>query len=92
MTSGRRIDDEFSSVPSKQRRWQLRREAEGKCHICGQPALADMRHCKPCAEHRRRVRRKKRDVLCRYENTKFTRALELEKAALTSQDREAATA
>jgi hypothetical protein len=33
------IQDQFSHIPSKQRRWQLRREAEGGCRLCSERAF-----------------------------------------------------
>jgi hypothetical protein len=33
------IIDQFSHIPSKQRRWQLRREAEGGCRLCSERAF-----------------------------------------------------
>ena len=37
MKSGRKlIQDEFTALPvSRQRKWQLRRRAEGRCGVCG---------------------------------------------------------
>jgi len=47
MKTGRKaIQDEFSNLPiSKQRKWQLRRTAEGKCRQCGQPVVANSVFC-----------------------------------------------
>ena len=40
MKSGRKlIQDEFTALPvSRQRKWQLRKRAEGQCEVCGVPA------------------------------------------------------
>lgn len=78
MTSGRKIDDEFSSIPSKQRRYQLRKLAEGRCERCGQPAIWDMVSCKACVKYNRRLARGRIGAVREYENTKFKRALEWE--------------
>lgn len=42
---GAPIQDELAALPiSRQRRYQLRKHRDGKCHICGQPAV-NAWHC-----------------------------------------------
>jgi hypothetical protein len=50
------IQDQFSHIPSKQRRWQLRREAEGGCRLCSERAFKwgyCLHHAQKQAEHTR---------------------------------------
>lgn len=43
------IHDQFSHIPCKQRRWQLRKEAQGCCRLCGERAVK-WGYCLPHAE------------------------------------------
>ena len=42
----RRIEDGLPDTLSKQRRWQIRKEREGRCQSCG--ARASGRNCRKC--------------------------------------------
>jgi hypothetical protein len=63
------IRDEFTHLPiSRQRKYQLRMEREGRCTECGQPAAEGAR----CLKHLVRARereRKKRGAKRRYKGT-----------------------
>lgn len=50
---GKRIVDEFTERQgiSRQRRWQLRKLAAGKCKICGRKRV----NAKYCRVHRQRI-------------------------------------
>ena len=53
------IQDEFTSMRiSRQRRYQLRREKEGLCRICGEKAARNARYCKTHLEKQRMLCRK----------------------------------
>ena len=55
----RLIQDKFTSLKvSRQRRYQLRREAAGLCRLCGDKATPESAYCKKhLAAQRRHVRR-----------------------------------
>ncbi len=63
------IQDEFTTLPiSRQRKYQLRMQREGRCTECGKPAAQGSR----CLEHLVKARerqRKKRGLKRRYYNT-----------------------
>ncbi len=42
------IDDEFSAIPGRQRRYQLRNRAEGTCVGCRNPTEHGKRYCPAC--------------------------------------------
>ncbi len=42
------IDDAFSSIPGRQRRYQLRNRAEGTCVGCRNPTEHGKRYCPAC--------------------------------------------
>ena len=46
---------------SRQRRWQLRQEAAGRCTICGRPGSPEFKRL--CAEHALRSRQRGREGL-----------------------------
>lgn len=51
------IHDRFSNLPlTKQRKWQLRREKENNCIICGEPAVVS----RYCLKHAIAVRERQR--------------------------------
>ena len=64
-----KIVDEFTHLPiSRQRKFQLRMQRDGKCTECGEPAAQGSR----CLKHLVRARerqRKKRGLRRRYYNT-----------------------
>ena len=54
---GKRIQDEFTGLEvSRQRRWQLRKMASGKCLVCGRKRV----NAKFCRVHRSRVNAQRR--------------------------------
>jgi hypothetical protein len=54
----RLIQDEFTDLPiSRQRRYQLRCEANGRCRLCGRPAVADVPYCRKHYDDKRRAAR-----------------------------------
>jgi len=54
---GKRIEDQFTGLAvSRQRRWQLRKLASGKCIVCGRRRI----NAKFCRVHRGRVNAKRR--------------------------------
>lgn len=53
VATGRKIvGDPYEAVPCRNRRWQLRQEAQGRCVICGRPAGGK----RSCAVHRAKAR------------------------------------
>ena len=65
----RRIEDEFTNLPvSRQRKYQLRMQREGRCTECGGPAAQGSRCLKHLVKARER-QRKKRGLKRRYYNT-----------------------
>jgi hypothetical protein len=53
------IQDEFTHLPlSRQRKYQLRMERDGRCTICGEPAASKARCLKHLVQARERLRRK----------------------------------
>lgn len=78
------IHDQFTALAvSKQRRYQLRREAKGLCSQCGEKAVSGMIHCERCHDLALSRNRQRRGCKKRLVNTKFNRArgLTLEAAA-----------
>lgn len=56
---GKLIRDQFTDLPvSRQRRWQLRKMAAGKCLVCGRPKI----NAKFCRMHRKRINAKRRSA------------------------------
>lgn len=48
------IVDAFTDLPvSRQRKWQLRRQAAGLCEKCGQPSIPDAAQCLKCLKKAR---------------------------------------
>jgi hypothetical protein len=69
LTMRRPIQDEFTSLPiSRQRKYQLRKQREGRCTECGEPAAQGSRCLKHLVKARER-QRKKRGLKRRYYNT-----------------------
>jgi hypothetical protein len=65
----RPIKDEFTDLPiSRQRKYQLRKQREGRCTECGEPAAQGSRCLKHLVKARER-QRKKRGLKRRYYNT-----------------------
>lgn len=65
----RPIQDEFTELPiSRQRKYQLRMQREGRCTECGEPAAQGSRCLKHLVKARER-QRKKRGLKRRYYNT-----------------------
>jgi len=65
----RPIQDEFTQLPiSRQRKYQLRKQREGRCTECGEPAAQGSRCLKHLVKARER-QRKKRGLKRRYYNT-----------------------
>jgi len=65
----RPIQDEFTNMPiSRQRKYQLRKQREGRCTECGEPAAQGSRCLKHLVKERER-QRKKRGLKRRYYNT-----------------------
>lgn len=63
------IQDEFTDLPiSRQRKYQLRMQREGRCTECGEPAAQGSRCLKHLVKARER-QRKKRGLKRRYYNT-----------------------
>ena len=63
------IEDEFTHLPvSRQRRYQLRRQRDGRCTECGAQVVAGARCLKHLVKSRER-NRKKRGLKRRYLNT-----------------------
>ena len=55
----RAIKDEFSALPiSRQRKYQLRAQRDGRCTICGEPAASSARCLKHLVMLRERQRKK----------------------------------
>ena len=53
-----RLDDEFTHLPiSRQRKYQLRRERDGRCTQCGKPVVGGKRCLKHLIQARERQRR-----------------------------------
>ena len=64
-----RIQDEFTELPiSRQRKYQLRMQRDGRCTECGEPAAEGSRCVKHLVKARER-QRKKRGLRRRYYNT-----------------------
>lgn len=64
-----RIKDEFTDLPiSRQRKYQLRMQRDGRCTECGGPAAEGSRCVKHLVKARER-QRKKRGLRRRYYNT-----------------------
>jgi hypothetical protein len=62
------IIDEFTHLPiSRQRKYQLRQERDGRCSLCGEPALSASL-CRKHLVRRREVQRKRRGYKRRYTN------------------------
>ena len=56
---GKRIKDEFSALKvSRQYRYQLRMKRDGRCIICGEPAVTDWKCLKHMVKARERQRKK----------------------------------
>ncbi len=56
---GKRIQDEFANLPiSRQYRYQLRMRREGRCIICGEPAVTKWKCLKHMVKARERQRKK----------------------------------
>ena len=51
---------------SRQRRWQLAREAKGLCYICGAPLGVYARRCDDCELKQNELKRKSRGSKKRY--------------------------
>lgn len=52
----KRIQDRFTKLNvSKQRKWQLRQKAKGKCELCQNDAVGTL-----CAKHRAKVKKRYR--------------------------------
>ena len=52
------IKDEFTDLPlSRQRKYQLRMERDGRCIICGEPAVGSLTCLKHMVQNRERARR-----------------------------------
>jgi hypothetical protein len=65
----RPIQDEFTKMPiSRQRKYQLRKQRQGRCTECGEPAAQGSRCLKHLVKARER-QRKKRGLKRRYYNT-----------------------
>ena len=66
---GKRIKDEFAELRvSRQYRYQLRMKRDGRCIICGEPAVTKWKCLKHMVKARERQRRK-RGLKHRYYNT-----------------------
>ena len=64
-----RIEDEFTTLPiSRQRKYQLRMQRDGRCTECGDPAAQGSRCVKHLVKARER-QRKKRGLKRRYYGT-----------------------
>ena len=64
-----RIEDEFTCLPiSRQRKYQLRMQRDGRCTECGDPAAQGSRCVKHLVKARER-QRKKRGLKRRYYGT-----------------------
>jgi hypothetical protein len=64
-----RIQDEFTDLPiSRQRKYQMRMQRDGRCTECGEPAAEGSRCLKHLVKARER-QRKKRGLRRRYYNT-----------------------
>ena len=64
-----RIEDEFTCLPiSRQRKYQLRMQRDGRCTECGEPAAQGSRCVKHLVKARER-QRKKRGLKRRYYGT-----------------------
>lgn len=74
---GALINDEFAGLDvSRQRRYQLRKQAKSLCTQCGDPSLPGMSRCKPChIANYRRVQKFQGKPKKPRAQTKFTRAL-----------------
>lgn len=57
---GKLIQDQFTSMKgiSRQRRYQLRREADGLCRLCGEQSATGSAYCRVHLENQRRLCRK----------------------------------
>lgn len=44
------IDDEYSTIQSRQARYQARRRSSGLCITCGVHKLETKNHCRVCAD------------------------------------------
>ena len=65
----KRIQDEFTGLPiSRQRKYQMRMQRDGRCTECGEPAIQGSRCLKHLVKARER-QRKKRGLKRRYRNT-----------------------
>jgi hypothetical protein len=74
------IQDEFTDLKiSRQRKYQLRMQRDGRCTECGEPALEGARCLKHLVKARER-QRKKRGLQRRYYNTLSYRLAEQLKA------------
>lgn len=72
------IIDEFTNLPvSRGRKWQLRKARDGKCMICGEPAVTGNKS-KLCLRHlkyHREYYHKYNGYASSYKNTKYLRIL-----------------
>lgn len=67
--TGQRIKDEFTDLPiSRQRKYLLRRQRDGRCELCGEPVRMGRRCLKHLVE-RRELLRKKLGCKRRYYNS-----------------------
>lgn len=65
-----RIIDEFTDLPvSNQRKWQLRKSAQGLCIICGNPK--DHESAEHCATHYLAMLKRKRVPSREYARVRF---------------------
>lgn len=80
----KKIKDKFTRKDvSRQRKWQLRREAEGKCRTCAKPAVTRFQ-CLECAIKAREAQRTKKKMVRRNLRAySYRLEYELEKNAAT---------
>ena len=72
------INDKVSKLKiSRQRKWQMRRQADGLCVLCGEPAVT-MDRCLKHAVAKRELARKR--LGCKRKNNSLTRRLQKEAA------------
>lgn len=57
--SNKKINDGFDKSLSRQRRYQLRMKAAGRCQQCGSKELFTTSACEPCVKKRRASSRKR---------------------------------
>ena len=72
------IEDEFTDLNvSRQRKWQLRKQKENLCEVCGKPAVVTKSKRRFCADHNEKAsayQMRYRGKTTRKNNSKYGKA------------------